>query len=492
MFSLNVGDSSFTNIYNFTNGVDGSTSLGALAISGGTLYGTTSAGGTNFPGWGTIFKLNTDGTGFANLYEFAQGPGGTQPAAALLLSGSTLYGTTPHTSGAGGGTVFKLGTDGSSFTVIANGSDGAQPQGGLVLSADSFYGTTSAGGAAGAGTVFRVSTNGIGFTTLHTFPAANTTPAPEAIITPIPMAPFPWEPSPHPAACSMGLPRAAGVSAWEQSLDSTPTGRASRIFTTSPTDSMAEHPRRGWSSGNTLYGTALPTGGATGGTVFKLNTDGSGYIHLHDFSVLAFSTNTDGNDPVSGLVLGGDTLYGTTIYGGPGGEGTIFKINTNGLGFTNIYSFNVGSFTNIFDAVDPMGGLTLSGNTLYGTTFSSITVAHSKGGGGPGTVFKVNTDGTGFVNLHPLTNSFDGTGQRERWRCRAANCMGRHRKAAVAVGLVFQLDTNGTSFTTLHSFGSQVGTPIGDLLAIGNTVYGTCEFGAPRFRQVRASVRSSP
>src|SRR6185503_7530473 len=158
-----------------TNGVDGSTPIAALALSGGTLYGTASAGGTNSPGYGTIFKLNTDGTGFSNLYEFAQGASGTQPAAGLLLSGSALYGTTPHTSGSGGGTVFKLGIDGSGFTVIANGSDGAQPQGGLVLLGDSFYGTTSAGGANNAGTVFRVGTNGTGFTTLHTFSAANST-----------------------------------------------------------------------------------------------------------------------------------------------------------------------------------------------------------------------------------------------------------------------------------------------------------------------------
>src|SRR3569833_2919067 len=124
VFSLNPADSSFTNLYNFTNGVDGGTPVAALAVSGGTLYGTTSSG-ANFPCYGTVFKLNSDGTGFTNLYEFAQGVGGTQPAAGLLVSGSTLYGTTMHTSGGAGGTVFRLGTEGTGFTVIANGSDGA-------------------------------------------------------------------------------------------------------------------------------------------------------------------------------------------------------------------------------------------------------------------------------------------------------------------------------------------------------------------------------
>jgi hypothetical protein len=42
--------------------------------------------------------------------------------------------------------------------------------------------------------------------------------------------------------------------------------------------------------------------------------------------------------------------------------GTIFRVNTNGTGFTNLYSFTNGS-----DGADPVAGLVLSGNTLYGT-----------------------------------------------------------------------------------------------------------------------------
>jgi uncharacterized repeat protein (TIGR03803 family) len=34
----------------------------------GTLYGTASAGGTG--GYGTVFKVRPDGTGFTNLYNF--------------------------------------------------------------------------------------------------------------------------------------------------------------------------------------------------------------------------------------------------------------------------------------------------------------------------------------------------------------------------------------------------------------------------------------
>ena len=481
VFSLNLVDSGFTNLYNFTNGVDGSTPLGALALSEGTLYGTASSGGTNSPGWGTVFKLNTDGNGFTNLYEFAQGAGGTQPAAGLLLSGSTLYGTTPYTSGSGGGTIFKLGTDGSGFTVLADGSDGAQPQGGLVLLGDSFYGTTPAGGAAGEGVVFRVSTNGAAFTTLHAFPVATYDPNSGGNFY-----------TNSDGATPVGtLASSDGVLYGTTKIGGTFGGGTVFRVNTDGTDFTnlysftnglgGGEPQAGLVlSGNALYGTA--SGSFNNGTIFKINTDGTGFTNLYDFSALVNNTNSDGNFPLSGLVLGGDTLYGTTIYGAPGGEGTLFKINTNGLGFTNIYSFNTGSFTNIFDGIDPVSSLILSGNTLYGTASTGIALGHARhgGGGGGGTVFKVNTDGTGFVNLHTFTNVFDGTGPKGALALSDSTLYGTASAGGKGGGgTVFQLDTSGTGFTTLHAFPSGQGTPVGDVLVIGNTVYGTSEFGAP-------------
>jgi uncharacterized repeat protein (TIGR03803 family) len=481
VFSVNIVDSGFTNLYNFTNDVDGSTPLGALAVSAGTLYGTASSGGIS-PGWGTVFKLNTDGTGFTNLYEFAQGISGTQPAAGLLLSGSTLYGTTPHTSGSGGGTIFKLGTDGSGFTVIANGSDGAQPQGGLVLLGDSFYGTTSAGGAAGEGGVFRVGTNGTGFTLLHSFPAATYDPNSGGNFYTNSDGATPLGTLASSGGVLYGTTEIGGAfgggTVFRVNTDG--TGFTNLYsFTNGP---GGGEPQAGLAlAGNALYGTA--SGSFNSGTVFKINTDGTGFTNLYSFSALVNNTNSDGNFPLSGLVLGGDTLYGTTIYGGPGGEGTLFKINTNGMGFTNIYSFDTGTFTNTFDGIDPIGSLILSGNTLYGTASIGIALGH-KGrggsGGGGGTVFKVNIDGTGFVKLHTFTNAFDGITVKGALALSGSTLYGTASAGGnLGGGTVFQLDTSGTGFATLHAFPSQQGTPVGDVLVIGNTVYGTSEFGAP-------------
>src|ERR1700683_3623671 len=49
-----------------------------------------------------------------------------------------------------------------------------------------------------------------------------------------------------------------------------------------------------------------------------------------------------GSQPNAGLILSGNTLYGTTFQGGSSGFGTVFAVNTDGSGFTNLYSFTNG------------------------------------------------------------------------------------------------------------------------------------------------------
>ena len=59
----------FTTLYSFTDGSDGGFPGTGLVLSGNTLYGTTGNGGS--PQWGTVFAVNTDGTGFTTLYSFS-------------------------------------------------------------------------------------------------------------------------------------------------------------------------------------------------------------------------------------------------------------------------------------------------------------------------------------------------------------------------------------------------------------------------------------
>src|SRR5205814_9047157 len=102
---------------------------------------------------GTVFKINSDGTGFAVLKMFTNSVGGRNPAGGLVLSGSTLYGTTELGGSTGNGTVFKVNTDGSGYAVLKNFgdsvSDGSAPLASLVLLGSTLYGTTPLGGADG-------------------------------------------------------------------------------------------------------------------------------------------------------------------------------------------------------------------------------------------------------------------------------------------------------------------------------------------------------
>src|SRR6266699_404705 len=139
-------------------------------------------------------------------------------------------------------------------------------------------------------------------------------------------------------------------------------------------------------SGNTLYGTAL-TGGASGfGTLFAVNTDGTGFTNLH-----SFAGGSGGAGPRVGLILSGGTLYGSARGNASSpidGNGTVYKVTINGTGFTNLHNFTLGagSYPNVtnIDGASPSAGLILLGNTLYGT-------ARSGGSSGNGTVFAVNT-----------------------------------------------------------------------------------------------------
>ena len=92
-------------------------------LSGNTLYGAAINGGAF--GHGLVFRMHTDGTGFAPVYAFSGGNDGSNPTGALILSGTTLYGLT-SSGGAygslGGGTVFSISLA-PSLTIQAENTD---------------------------------------------------------------------------------------------------------------------------------------------------------------------------------------------------------------------------------------------------------------------------------------------------------------------------------------------------------------------------------
>ncbi len=117
-------------------------------------------------GFGNVFSVGTDGSGFQNLLSFTGTGGaasGAYPYGSLTLSGTTLYGITQQGGSHGDGNVFSVGIDGSGYDDLydfTGGGDGRDPQGNLTLSGGTLFGMTDLGGnlavngGLGGGTVF--------------------------------------------------------------------------------------------------------------------------------------------------------------------------------------------------------------------------------------------------------------------------------------------------------------------------------------------------
>jgi uncharacterized repeat protein (TIGR03803 family) len=260
---------------------DGAVPLaGLLEGSDGTLYGTTSSGGlTNSSdprGLGTVFKLNTNGSGYQVLYRFTGRRGdGAEPRASLVegTNGMMLYGTTSKGGTNGVGTVFKLNTNGTVCKVIhsftGGDDDGASPLAGLTKDRDgALFGTTAAGGSNTYGVIFRLSADGHGYEVIYQF--------------------------------------------------------ANSYGEKYPQSTLVE------GTNGLLYGTTRAGGSFGKGALFCLNKNGAAYQVLHHF----LGNNGDGANPENALVLAANgQLYGTTYGGGANDWGTVFTLSHDGTGY---------------------------------------------------------------------------------------------------------------------------------------------------------------
>jgi uncharacterized repeat protein (TIGR03803 family) len=300
----------YTELLSFTDAEMGS--RGALIQDAdGMLYGTGSGGNM---GCGNIFKLSTDGSNYSVLHTFEGGSGdGCEPLAGLMLArDGKLYGTTSHGGPGtldylnGIGVVFKINTDGTSFSVLHEfdeKGDGELPAAALIQASDDYlYGTTPKGGDGDHGTVFKIATDGTGFSTVYKFTEYET-----------------------------------GVDDCEE------CGYG-------PTSAVMQA-----ADGN-LYGTTRDGGSERGGVVFKITLAGVESI-LYEFAA--------GSEPKGGLIQAADgNLYGTTYRGGGEGKGSLFSLTTAG-----VYAL-LHSFTDSPDGKEPAAGVTQSATDghLYGTT----------------------------------------------------------------------------------------------------------------------------
>ena len=380
IFGGGGGGTDFDSNGNLTNSA-GTHPMAAVTVSGTRLYGVMSGGGSG--GSGTIFAVNSDGSGFTNLHAFGSLPigwytnyDGATPQARMVLSGNTLYGAASSGGTNSSGTLFRINTDGSGFATLFNFPDGVTGGGrpnGLALSGNLLYGTTANGGQGDSGTIFKVNTNGAGFTRLHDFSSSDYNPAA-------------WDMTNADGAYPAAALVLSGTTLYGTAPENG-SGGAGTVFSVgtdgsgfavlhSFTNSDGASPSAELLlAGDMLYGTTTEGGSGYGGTVFQIGTDGTRFGTLHNFPATISDghgnyTNSGGAAPYGALILSGGWLYGTTESGGNAGSGTIFAVSPDGSSFTNLYNFSAPdpvARTN-FDGANPYAGLALSGSTLYATT----------------------------------------------------------------------------------------------------------------------------
>ena len=172
-----------TVLHSFSGGKDGSLPDARPIVLNGTLYGTTQQGGGNYAcvkppvgNCGTVYSITPSGNETI-LYAFAGSPDGSMPKAPLRNVNGTLYGTTSE-----GGTGASRAA-GTAFTIAPSGDEhvihtfhyrkGAPPSRGRLVDLNgTLYGTASEGGEYNEGIVFALSTSGRE-QVLHSFPSSS-------------------------------------------------------------------------------------------------------------------------------------------------------------------------------------------------------------------------------------------------------------------------------------------------------------------------------
>lgn len=359
LFGLVTSKAQYTKLLDFSDSANGKYPNGALLSMNGFLYGMTSRGGTS--NYGTVFKIQPDGTGYFKLRDFTSisptTPSGGSLNGSLVSDGTFLYGMTEYGGISGAGTIFRIQPDGAGYGTrfhFMSGSGGSIPNGSLIYNSGVLYGMTTGGGSAGGGTVFRLSTNSTWITKLYDLPPGST-PFGDLVYD----STFLYGATLGGGIYNAGIifkikPDGTGFTTLLD-LNGTTTGKSvlGSLIYSSPY----------------LYGMTRYGGSSNKGIIFRIKTDGTGFANLFNFD------GNTGENPTGTLAFDGNFLYGTTRLGGIYNAGTLFRINPDGTNFTDLFDFgatsNDGKFPGsvILDNACLYGMTNLGGNSGFGTVF---------------------------------------------------------------------------------------------------------------------------
>lgn len=272
----------------------------AMTPFNGELFGTTLQGGTKNNG--IIFSIGQSGTGYTNLVSPTKSHGDELHSCFVVVN-NLLYGMTASGRDNDGGVIFSFDPNTSTYQTLYSfdSATGYEPHGRLTLDPNgtTLYGMTRKGDSQKYGVVFSIDTTGNNYTVLHD-------------------------------------------------------------FTDGPNDGATSDHGYVVQAGNVLYGMTTNGGLSSNGVIFSLTTGGGSFQVLHQFG----STHHDGKNPYGSLLLVGNQLYGTSASGSDYGMGTVFVINTDGTGYSRLHNFGGTKH----DGVKPIDNVILVNGTLYGMT----------------------------------------------------------------------------------------------------------------------------
>lgn len=322
LFRVKVDGSEFAVLHEFSGGPeDGWKPWSGLAIWDATVYGSTVYGGPYGEKGGVLYAIRLDGSGFRLLHVFG-GPGdGYGASTSPVLVGDSLYGMT-RWGGSGAGTLYRYDIPTGGYVQLhrfaADGRDGSSPLGTLTPGNDGFlYGLAWKGGLYDMGVLFRIGLDGSAFTILHHFSGG-------------PQGKYPYDSLLFDGegtlyGTTLGAygndPSDLGIIFKYDLADNNYT--VLHNFAGGPADSGKPNGSLVLShDGQRLYGTTHGDdawGGAEFGILYQMNLDGSGFKLLHEFN-----GGQAGATPMRTPVFVGAALCGMTAYGGEQNYGIIY------------------------------------------------------------------------------------------------------------------------------------------------------------------------
>lgn len=350
IFRIGLDGKGFTNIHEFVgNPEDGALPNSLVQGADGMIYGTTTMGGRTSKQYGTIFRIQPDGSGYEMLFDPGanqDNPGGGQPELTAVASSGNFYGVGGYTELIRFSPIYAqvdvlISTSGSTRTVNRPGGkmnipnpDQGKAIGPIIPGPENrLYGSSAQGGRTQKGAIFSIDSDGGDYKTLHEF----------------------------------AIDQQEGVAPAESLV----LGNDGLLYGVT---------QKG--------GTGTQRGDSTGrGTIFRLRADGSNFEVVKHLG----ADLREGSGPSGALIAGADgAIFGATRSGGPGDGGVIFRLEPATKKYDVLHSFDRSSDNP--QSISAIKGAHPTARLLIGSDGALYGIASHGGTQMGGVLFRVRVD----------------------------------------------------------------------------------------------------